>query len=129
MCGPHVLRRLIAVALLPALAVLLIGCGSDSGSSPDGDSLSSGVEARKADASSLATSAIVFTDATSDSGLTWTYRNGEEAQHFAILESLGGGVGVLDVDSDGHPDAVIPGGGEFLTGEALTRGTPDGPFP
>ena len=33
-----------------------------------------------------------FRDMTAESGIDFTYRNGEEADHFAILESLGGGV-------------------------------------
>lgn len=42
-----------------------------------------------------------------------SYRNGEGAGHRAILESLGGGVGLLDFDRDGWLDAVFPGGGEI----------------
>lgn len=41
------------------------------------------------------------------------YQNGEGAGHRAILESLGGGVGLLDFDRDGWLDAVFPGGGEI----------------
>src|SRR5262249_45960646 len=41
------------------------------------------------------------------------YRNGEEANHLAILESLGGGVGVIDFDGDGRPDLFFVGGGHF----------------
>lgn len=41
------------------------------------------------------------------------YRNGEEAETFAILESLGGGVGLIDYDLDGDLDLFFPGGGSF----------------
>lgn len=54
-----------------------------------------------------------FEDVTKSSGIDFTYRNGEEANHFAILESLGGGVAVLDYDGDGLFDLFIPGGGWF----------------
>lgn len=43
------------------------------------------------------------------------YRNGEESGNRAILESLGGGVGVLDFDRDGWLDMVFPGGGQLTT--------------
>ncbi|HBI42996.1 MAG TPA: hypothetical protein DDY78_09080, partial [Planctomycetales bacterium] len=44
----------------------------------------------------------LFEDVTAASGLSFTYRNGEEtADHLAILESLGGGVGLIDYDGDG----------------------------
>ena len=44
------------------------------------------------------------------------YRNGEEAGLFAILESLGGGVGVLDYDGDSSPDLLFPAGGRLTEG-------------
>lgn len=54
-----------------------------------------------------------FRDITADSGIDFTYRNGEEAGHYAILESLGGGVALLDYDGDGLLDVFLTGGGSF----------------
>ncbi len=54
-----------------------------------------------------------FEDVTPGSGLEFTYRNGEEANHFTILETLGGGVGLLDYDGDGLLDVFLTGGGSF----------------
>jgi hypothetical protein len=55
---------------------------------------------------------------TADSGLHFTYRNGEEAGHYAILESLGGGIVLIDYDGDGLLDIFIPGGGHYDRTEA-----------
>ena len=65
-----------------------------------------------------------FADATEELGVTASYRNGEEAGRNSILESLGGGVGILDYDGDGLPDLVFPGGGEFVSGQDELRGHP-----
>lgn len=54
-----------------------------------------------------------FEDATAAAGIDFTYRNGEEAGHLAILESLGGGGAVLDYDRDGRPDLFFTGGGHY----------------
>ena len=54
-----------------------------------------------------------FEDVTSGSGLAFTYRNGEEAGHTTILETLGGGVALLDYDGDGLLDVFLTGGGYF----------------
>jgi hypothetical protein len=54
-----------------------------------------------------------FEDKTPDSGVRFTYRNGEEAGHAAILESLGGGVALIDYDGDGLLDLFVTGGGYF----------------
>jgi hypothetical protein len=55
----------------------------------------------------------LFEDVTAGSGVDFTYRNGEEAGHLAILETLGGGVGLIDFDGDGKLDIVLTGGGYF----------------
>jgi len=57
----------------------------------------------------------LFEDVTRTSQIDFAYRNGEEVQppHLAILESLGGGVGLIDFDGDGLLDIYLPGGGYF----------------
>ncbi len=57
----------------------------------------------------------LFTEITAASGIDFMYRNGEEAaDHYSILESLGGGVGLIDFDGDGLLDVFLPGGGTYL---------------
>ena len=57
----------------------------------------------------------LFQDATAGSGISFSYRNGEEVQppHLAILESLGGGLAVIDFDKDGLLDLFMVGGGHY----------------
>ncbi len=55
----------------------------------------------------------VFADMTATSGVNFTYRNGQEAGHYAILESLGGGAALIDEDGDGLLDVYLTGGGYF----------------
>src|SRR4051812_45012988 len=55
----------------------------------------------------------LFRDVTAGSGINFTYRNGEEAGQYVILESLGGGVALIDYDRDGLLDIFVPGGGYF----------------
>jgi hypothetical protein len=55
----------------------------------------------------------LFQDMTAHSGIDHTYRNGFEANHYAILESLGGGVALIDYDGDGLLDIFVTGGGYF----------------
>lgn len=54
-----------------------------------------------------------FRDLTTESGVNFICRNGEEADQFTILESLGGGVALLDYDGDGRLDLFFAGGGTF----------------
>lgn len=48
---------------------------------------------------------------TAESGVNAVYRNGREAGENSILESLGGGAGMVDYDRDGVIDLCFPGGG------------------
>lgn len=62
-----------------------------------------------------AAEAELFAEVTEASGIHFTYRNGEDSDppQLAILESLGGGVALLDFDGDGLLDVYIPGGGGY----------------
>jgi hypothetical protein len=54
-----------------------------------------------------------FVDVTEQSGIRLTYHNGEETGYYSILDSLGGGVGLIDYDQDGLLDVYVTGGGKF----------------
>jgi len=95
------------VLLLAFAPGLFVGCGSTA-TKPADD-----VAPRPASTSQKPTGPPWLMEVTSESGLDFTYRNGEEAKEFTILESLGGGVGLIDYDRDGLLDIVLPGGGGF----------------
>ncbi len=71
--------------------------------------------------SEVVRSDICFADRTENSRVVFVYRNGAEMEQFAILESLGGGVGFVDYDRDGDVDLFFPVGGSFDS-EVRTHG-------
>jgi hypothetical protein len=90
-----------------AVAALACGCGTGSVAPPP-------VQVQPAADADLS-GPDLFDDVTASSGVAFAYRNGEEVKppHLAILESLGGGLAVLDYDGDGLLDLYLGGGGHF----------------
>jgi hypothetical protein len=73
------------------------------------------------------TTSMKFADRTADSGISWVYRDDQEANRFTIVEMLGGGAGIRDFDRDGRLDVVATGGGRYASRELLV-GRPIGFF-
>jgi enediyne biosynthesis protein E4 len=97
-------RRSLALLLLSLFAV---GCREPAAPTPVV------VPTPSSQTAVAAVSSPWFADRTADSGIDFTYRNGEEADHYSILESLGGGIGLIDYNRDGRLDIVVAGGGYF----------------
>lgn len=92
-------------ALVPVLGLFLVlwGCSRSDKPPPARDSKDEEI-----------TGPPLFEDITAAAGVQFTYRNGEDtADHMVILESLGGGAGLIDFDGDGLIDIFLPGGGGY----------------
>jgi len=59
------------------------------------------------------TQSTLFENVSERAGINFQFHSGREAGEYAILESLGGGVGVFDFDADGFIDVMFAGGGKL----------------
>lgn len=114
-----------ALRLLPiTLMVIVFGCGKSKVPPESTDKPHTADQPSQ----SQPASAIAFRSVTKTSGVNFVNRNGQESGHCSIVESLGGGVGIIDIDQDGWEDLFLPGGGNMATAEALPVGLPAGVF-
>jgi len=97
-----------AIGIAAALTLFMVlACSNSSGPSTVGPTTVSNEADKANDLPGY------FEDLTAGSGLNFTFRNGEEANQCTLLESLGGGVGLIDYDGDGLLDIFLAGGGYF----------------
>ncbi|MFO0942103.1 MAG: CRTAC1 family protein [Pirellulales bacterium] len=96
-------HRLIGVKMLVML-VAVIGCDT---------------KPSKTSNTTVIDESFKFTDITDKVQLNSVYDNGEDAGELSILETIGGGVGVLDFDCDGFQDFYFAQGGN-LTNRQVT---------
>ena len=102
--------------LVAFLSFAFQGCTSDSPSTakPEpGSATGKSPKVTEPTADDAIVSVAAFSEIADKAGVSFTYRNGEEAGQYAILESLGGGVGMIDYDNDGNVDLFVPGGGRY----------------
>ena len=66
-------------------------------------------------------SVIQFQDDHEVTGLNFSYYNGKSGFQY-LIESMGGGVGVIDFDHDGWPDLFFPQGNDMLKEESKSPG-------
>jgi enediyne biosynthesis protein E4 len=110
-------KTLCSFLLLQILFLLASGCGSNAVEQKNSSHV---VSEKSAKTPSSHQSSIRFTKVSEKSGVQFTPRNGEQANHFSILDSIGTGVALFDYDRDGDLDLLLPGGGGYTERPKVT---------
>lgn len=108
--------------MLLLLAATVIGCGGEGTVEDSAKTTKTGKTGKRKypeTRSQRPPTIARFVDKTAGTGVDFTYRNGEEAGHFSIVESLGGGAALFDYDGDGRLDLFVPGGGKYEKGPKM----------
>lgn len=103
---PRLIRKYWAIGCCCAI-LWMPGCGHE------GSDRLKPRQQQESRRSSPVTTSARLRDVAEQAGVRFTARNGQEAGHLSILESLGAGAALLDFDQDGLLDIFLPGGGEF----------------
>ncbi len=69
-----------------------------------------------------------FEDVTERTGVQFRYHNGRDAGRYTILETVGGGVALIDFDRDGDVDLFCTGGGTIESDSNVVSGLPSALF-
>lgn len=110
------MKQSVITAVLFAI-VSFVGCRPHGGSETPPPVSPTSKEGSASPSPATQSSGILFRDQTKATRIDFHYRNDEAHSDFSILESLGGGVAILDFDGDGQPDLLFPGGGQFANGQ------------
>ncbi len=108
-------RRVLTWLLIANCLLLDAGCDQRNSSPPLQEKNTS--KTRSVETSSI--SSPQFHQMAQQLGMDHVYRNGEESNRYAYVESLGGGLATLDFDRDGWFDLFFPGGGSIPNDTAL----------
>ncbi|MFT5093232.1 MAG: hypothetical protein ACI93T_002058 [Porticoccaceae bacterium] len=108
---PLVHRMLMIVAIL-FVSNAFTGCQSGDNDTPSPVEFPEPSVNRVSESSEE--SPFTFVECAAQLGVSHTYHSGSERGFFAIVESLGGGVAMIDYDNDGLVDLFAPGGGDFV---------------
>lgn len=119
-------QRVVLRGILCACFAMQWGCGDSR------ESVATAVGSAKSPAGPVSLpdqppTALHFSDVTARTGVSFAYRDGQEAGHWTMVESVGGGAAAVDYDGDGDVDLILAGGGEFGTDREI-RGRPAGLF-
>lgn len=112
-------RRRAVILLMAILALRMAGCHHEPDGTTEDASVSTGDVTPSASpddqlsAVAEIRSSLRFEDIASALGINHQYVNGEDSGYYSILESLGGGVAMIDCDGDDLLDLVATGGGCF----------------
>lgn len=123
---PYGYRPLCPV-LATTFGILLLLAGCQTQSSPPNAEFHAQTSGSTRSAASDASPGMTFQNVASGLGVDWTYRNGEEAKTYSIVESMGGGLALCDIDQNGRLDLIAAGGGGFPSSREIT-GLPAGVF-
>jgi enediyne biosynthesis protein E4 len=124
----------VAVAMIVALTLAsLVGCNdADTSEGKATKSKTTAIDSSKSklpkesaskdEASKASTleSPFRWKQHTKDIGFDFVYRNGEESWLYAMIETLGGGSGLVDYDRDGDDDLFLPGGGDIASDKTIS---------
>jgi enediyne biosynthesis protein E4 len=117
---------------LLAIFGLLAGCDNSSSNSksvkPASPAAKKTASEKTADSTSIQKSAAAaspdspfrWVEHSKDIGIDFVYRNGEGAWLYGMIETIGGGIGLIDYDRDGDDDLFLPGGGDISSDKTIS---------